>query len=433
MKTLAELRAQLGELDSKRKAFEAAHKDKGMSAEDRTVFAAMLDEIEGVLEEIKLAERSQSVEAAAAAPAPQRVGLEIHDVASEAPYSFGEYLQDIAMLAIKGVQSPRLKRRQQIQAAASGMSEAVPADGGFLIGKDNSTTLVQKAHETGKLPGLCNRIPIGANSDGVNIPTIDETSRATGSRLGGIRVYRKNEAASATGSKMKFGKLALDLEDMIGLCYVTNNMLQDATSLGAIVSGAFAKEFGFKLDDEIVNGTGAGQCLGFLASPALVTITKETGQSADTLNVQNIIKMDARFWEGPAGAGVWVANRDIKPQLYSLQLPVGTGGIPAFMPMGGLSGKPYDTLMGRQIIFAEQAATLGDAGDISLVDLSEYLLIDKGGIQEAASLHVNFTTNEMAFRFVYRVNGQPTWSQPLTPYKGTGNTLSPFVTLGARA
>ena len=90
------------------------------------------------------------------------------------------------------------------------------------------------------------------------------------------------------------------------------------------------------------------------------------------------------------------------------------------------------SLMGRPMIEIEQAATLGSAGDLSLVDLSQYLLIKKGGVQFAASIHVEFLSAQQAFRFILRINGIPLWSQPLTPFKGS-NTRSPFITLAARA
>jgi hypothetical protein len=38
----------------------------------------------------------------------------------------------------------------------------------------------------------------------------------------------------------------------------------------------------------------------------------------------------------------------------------------------------------------------------------------------------------MAYRFIRRVDGQPTWQKELTPYKGTANTMSPFIMLEAR-
>jgi len=35
---------------------------------------------------------------------------------------------------------------------------------------------------------------------------------------------------------------------------------------------------------------------------------------------------------------------------------------------------------------------------------------------------------ELLFRFVVRVDGQPTWNAALTPYRGS-NTVSPFIVL----
>ena len=67
-----------------------------------------------------------------------------------------------------------------------------------------------------------------------------------------------------------------------------------------------------------------------------------------------------------------------------------------------------------------------------LADFSQYLMIDKGAIQSATSIHVAFLTGEVAFRFIYRVDGQPIDNKKITPYKGS-NTQSPFVTLATRA
>ena len=79
----------------------------------------------------------------------------------------------------------------------------------------------------------------------------------------------------------------------------------------------------------------------------------------------------------------------------------------------------------------EQCSAAGDLGDIILLDPTQYLLIDKGGINAASSIHVRFLYDENVFRFIYRVDGQPIWNKPLTPYKGSA-TVSPFVTLAKR-
>ena len=118
-----------------------------------------------------------------------------------------------------------------------------------------------------------------------------------------------------------------------------------------------------------------------------------------------------------------------------MALGVGTGGALVYMPGGGLSGASYGTLKGRPVIVAEHMSALGDVGDIGLFDMGQYGWATKGGVQEAQSIHVEFLTDQTVMRFIVRYGGRPLWSSALTPYKGdsTNGTLSPFVTLAARA
>jgi HK97 family phage major capsid protein len=65
-----------------------------------------------------------------------------------------------------------------------------------------------------------------------------------------------------------------------------------------------------------------------------------------------------------------------------------------------------------------------------LASLSQYQTINKGGVQAASSIHVQFVTDETAFRFIYRIDGQPLWNSAMTPYDA-GSALWPFVVLTA--
>jgi len=128
----------------------------------------------------------------------------------------------------------------------------------------------------------------------------------------------------------------------------------------------------------------------------------------------------------------WFINQDCWPQLFKLQHTVGTGGVPVFLPAGGISGAPFGTLLGRPIRPIEQCATVGSVGDIIFGNFSQYKTIDKGGIQSARSMHVEFLTDQEVFRFILRVDGKPKRKSALTPFKGTP-TISPFITLAVRA
>jgi HK97 family phage major capsid protein len=226
--------------------------------------------------------------------------------------------------------------------------------------------------------------------------------------------------------------MELKLQKLAVMCYATEEQLADTSALESWINRALPNELRFMLEAAIVEGTGAGQPLGILNSNAIVSVTKEVGQTATTLVAQNISKMWARRWIGGAADYVWLYNQDVEPQLDMLSYSVGTGGQLVYMPPGGLSGLPYGTIKGRPAIATEYNPTLGTVGDLMLADLSQYQMIDKGGVQAASSMHVRFVYDEQVFKFTIRVDGQPVWNAALTPFKGT-NTVSPFVAVATRA
>ena len=310
--------------------------------------------------------------------------------------------------------------------AALGANETTPSDGGFLVQQDFVTELLKRTYETGILASKVKKIPISSNANGLKINAVDEESRANGSRWGGIQTYWEGEAEELTASKPKFRQMELSLKKLTGLCYATDELLQDAAALESVIRQAFAEEFGFKIDDSILFGTGEGEPLGILNSGAIVQVAKEKDQTA-IITVNNLITMWNRLWARSRANAVWYINQELEPYLYTLTV----GDKPVYIPAGGLSQKPYGTLFGRPVVPLEQCSAAGEVGDIILADVGQYLLIDKGGMKAASSIHVRFLYDENVFRFIYRVDGKPIWNKPLTPYKGSAS-VSPFVTLAKR-
>lgn len=354
--------------------------------------------------------------------------------------SFGEQ-----MLAVFNAGNPNIRAidpRLTMNAGPTGLNEGVGADGGFLVQTEHQNELLKNVWEAGDILSRIRKIPVGPNANGISINGVDETSRANGSRWGGIRTYWTPEAGLKQASQPKFKRIKMDLAKVTAMCYVTDELLQDTTALQSWISQAFRDELEFAIEDAIVSGTGAGMPLGFLNSGATITVAKETSQPAATIDAVNILKMWARMPAKMRQNAVWLVNQDIEPQLLQMNIKVknvaGTENVGGFALPGviyeppGTRGNAMGMLMGRPVIPVEYASTLGTAGDIVLADLSQYIGIEKGGVEEASSIHVRFIYDETAFRFVYRFNGQPIWSVPLTPYKGT-STQSPFVTLATRA
>ena len=142
------------------------------------------------------------------------------------------------LLAIRnaGIPGGRVDERlHQIQASATGTNESVPSEGGFLIQKDFNTSLLEDTMSAAVLAPLCRKAPIGPNSNGIKMPGVDETSRATGSRAGGVRGYWVGEASQLTSSKPKFRLIELILKKAAVFIYCTDELLADAVALEAFV------------------------------------------------------------------------------------------------------------------------------------------------------------------------------------------------------
>ena len=334
----------------------------------------------------------------------------------------GEFLQ-----AIHRVNGGMVDTR--LRAAATGMSEGTPTDGGFALQTDFSTELLNRVYTESQVPKRVKRMSLGTNSNSIDLPIIAESSRVS-SIWGGIVMYWLDEAAAKTPTKPEMGKLALKLKKVAGLLYMTDELIQDASFLSTYANNGFREALDVELERVIVRGTGVGQPLGILLSPCLITVDKEVGQLADTILAENVVNMFARMYPSGLQNAVWLRSQSILPQLMFMTMP-GIPNYPLWMPAGGLSAAPYETLIGKPMFAIENCSALGDLGDLIFADFSQYLLIDKGGVQTASSIHVKFVNDETAFRIVYRCDGQPIWPSALTP-KDNSSTVSPFITLEAR-
>ena len=352
--------------------------------------------------------------------------------------NFADYAQAIFKEEVfRGIPTKKDKRLMEWQskAAGAGLEEGTDSEGGFLVPEEFRAQLLKMAVEKSDLMGRCMAIPMAVNT--IGIPYIKDTTRATGTIHGGVQLYWTGEEVAKTSSKPAFGKITLVLKKLAGLCYASDEILQDSPiTLEPLLTNAFTDAYAWTMDNALLNGTGGGQPLGLLNGPSTVSIAKETGQVASTIVYENILKMYSRMPSQSKKNAVWVANEDTFPQLAVMSIAVGTGGVPVWLPAGAASGKPYDTLMGKPLFWSEHCQTIGTSGDIYLADWSQYLLGQKrgtgGGIQTASSIHFKFDTDETAFRFTFRVDGQPWWPSALTP-RYSSSTLSPFIKIAVRS
>ena len=305
-------------------------------------------------------------------------------------------------------------------------SEGVDTDGGYAVPPDFRPGIIQMIVGEDSLLARTDQLTTTSNS--ITVP-VDETTPWQTS--GGIQVYMGAEAGVKTQSKLTLQERRVGLHKMYALVPVTDELLEDVNALGAYIGRKVPQKMQFKVNSLILRGNGAGEPLGIMNSPALVSVPKESGQLADTIETANLLKMYSRMYAPSRSSAVWLINQDIEPQLF--QLTMGINSMPVYLPPNGLSQAPYATILGRPVIATQACETLGDQGDIIFADLSQYMSVVKGGgIKQDVSIHLWFDQDVTAFRFVMRIGGQPWWSTSVSPRDGN-TTLSPFVTLDARA
>lgn len=353
----------------------------------------------------------------------------IHAVLKAYQSPYDEF--DRRLLPLYAVNAPRIAKGASggtvLKAVGSDEGSGVnDAYGGFLIPPAFSPNLMKLDAENDPMAGLCTNVPMDKPT--VKIPARVDKNHTT-SVAGGLTVTRRPETVAGTASRMELEQVALTATSLFGLSYATEELLMDSPiSFAAIISAGFSDQFQYHLINERINGTGVGEFEGVLNSPALVSVAKETGQAADTIVYENIVKMRSRCYK--YSKAIWIANHDCYPQLAGLKLDVGTGGQAMYQP--SLREDRPDMLLGRPIIYSEYADTVGDQGDLILGNWSEYLEGTYQPLQSEESIHVRFVNHERTFKFWLRNDGRCWWRSALTT-KNSTNTLSPFIVLDARA
>lgn len=340
--------------------------------------------------------------------------------------SLGEQAAAIASSQRRGIIDPRL---QDIQASVSGSGESYDSDGGSLVEPQHATRLLDRMYNSGQILSRCTRVPLLPGKTSLKLLTPDETSRANGSRWGGLKVYWPDEGGEITGTKPLIRSAKYEPKKATGLVTVTAEILEDVAGLDALLTRGFTEEMSFVLEDLIIGGSGVGKPLGILSAPSLITVSKESGQTAGTILGENVVKIFARFWTPGRASGIWICGEGVETQLLTQGLTFG-GKVMSGWYVPACNGEPYGRLLGIPLIPVEYCSALGTVGDLMLIDPKEYVVTDKPPVK-ALSLAVRFVNNEVVFRFTYRVDGSSFWSSPMTP-KNASSTVSPFVTIETR-
>jgi HK97 family phage major capsid protein len=259
------------------------------------------------------------------------------------------------------------------------------------------------------------------------LPYMDITtaqSAGTTPFFGGINMSWTAEAATRSETEPTFRNIELKAWELSGYTLSSNVLLQDSiVSLEKFLMQLFAQALGWYEEYAFLQGNGVGKPLGMLSAPATITVTR---QSANQVQFQDISKMWGSLLPASWSRAIWLFTPTVVQQL--LQLKDGANRTIFLSIDQGVTKTPVWALMGRPAIATEKLPALGTPGDIMLIDPSLYVIGDRMQMDISASEHVNFLKNQMTWRVVERVDGQPWLSGPVTLQDGA-TQVSPFVKL----
>jgi HK97 family phage major capsid protein len=265
---------------------------------------------------------------------------------------------------------------------------------------------------------------IPMRSDTLLSPRVVDTSHDQGTSVyGGVVAYWTEEAGTKTVKEPTFGQLKLIAKKLTGYTYASDELLADsAIGLEALLTRMFGDALAWYEDEAFIEGSGVGEPLGFMNCGCYGTTS--TRATASSVVLADLAQMWSDLLPQSHGRSVWLANPEVIVSLVQMASTTLT-----WMSLDqGVAKKPPATLIGRPIYFSEKMPALGTAGDICLVDLSHYVIGDRQKLTIASSPHIRFLTDETAWRFVQRVDGQCMEDSAFTPKYG--GDLYPFVGLG---
>ena len=341
--------------------------------------------------------------------------------------SLGEMMQCLGRLTRGEGLDDRLAELK-VSAATMGSSSG---GGGFLLPGAFQLGLFDKGSVPAEFPLLSRCTTVPMSNPTISAPGFADNSHAVSPH--GIDWATIPEGGS-------FGSYqSIDAEEVTLTCHKTGAVFSanrewiddSGPEVRKMLEDAWVGSLRWHIESKLWGGIGASEALGVLRAPSLIAVDPEDGQAAATITATNITDMYSRLRSGADGAAFWAANRTCLPQLLSLYWPIGTAGVPAgIVDRGSINGRPTMAILGLDLVLTEHLPTLGNQGDIMLIDPRPLLLGDRRQIVLDASEHALFSSDKIAFRTSVRYDATPT---PRTTFQpANGSTLSPYVTLAER-
>jgi HK97 family phage major capsid protein len=305
------------------------------------------------------------------------------------------------------------------------LAESSGVTGGYAVPPQFAQQLLSLAEEQAIVRSRAFVQPMASAT--LMFPYLDVTTAqgaGTSPFFGGIIFNWTEEAQTRTETEPQFKMLELKAHELSGYTVSSNVLLQDAAfGLEKFLFAVFARAIAWYEDYAFLQGNGVGKPVGMLKCSANLPVNRNTANQFKYVDAANMV---GKLLPSSLNNAIWVIHPYVLPQL--VQLADSSGRLVWVPNIGGAQDKIPGQLFGRPVLISEKLPTLGFTGDVNLLDPSLYVIGDRMQLEVTASQHVNFLKNQMTWRVLERVDGQP-WVEKVVTLQDGVSTVSPFVSL----
>lgn len=331
---------------------------------------------------------------------------------------------------------------------------------GFTLPTSIATSIVDKARQTDGPWKRCQWWRSTTREK--NVPAVNEISRQTGSRWGGLEAtWGLSETLMPGSSQSALGLVNFYMKRLLIFTGpLSRDLWADTELMGPWLEYTAISEMRASIELAMILGaSGAGPSApeGVIESPATAVIAKDGGQSSGTISATNITGMWGALGSAGEQSACWHANKQTIKAIDNL---AASGQFPPqlYFPRGYL-GNQYATIFGADLIPSDFCPNIGAPGDLLLVDWSQYAIcyyqpkptdsvlgftfgvpsdvnhqgvfgMPEGAVEQRMSEDFYFTTDSLAFAFKFRGDGRLFWLGPSLDFQG--NSIYPAAVIAKR-
>lgn len=324
------------------------------------------------------------------------------------------------------------------QVRKTALAESGGATGGYIVPPQYMNELLTIAAEDAFIEPRCKILPMTTRT--AWWPMLDITAlQALGVTpyFGGVLATWQPEAALINETEPAFKQTEWTAWDLVLYSVSSNQLLADnGIGLDALLTQLFAQAMTWYKEFAFLQGRGAGNSmpLGVLNAPATFNLTRTTIGKFVLPDVAGMMAhLQIRSWD----TACWIMHQSVLPQLIQMQDYTGSSNVGNHLvwltPFGDGKVGPFAMKMpnaffnGLPLYFTEKLPTLGNRGDVLLVDWSRYVVGQRLDYQIDVSPHFLFRNNQLAWRVVARADGKPWLNSVITD--AAGWQISPFCCL----